>query len=396
MSSNFYTENKAVIDRLNVPDAEERLANLKEVLAEEKEVPAVRPEYANNHIHTTYSFSPYSPTAAVYAARAAGLSTAGIMDHDSIRGAREFRRAGAIAGVGTTCGQECRVDFSATALAGRKLNNPDQNGNAYMTIHSVPAPGFARVDEVFAPLREKRNVRNRAMTDKMNSLLAPYGIGLDFDADVLPLSMWHDGGAVTERHLMYALAKKIIGETGVKGLCDFLTGKMELSLKDAEKEKLSDESNPHIEYDLLGIFKSEFVPRIFIPATDELIALKDVAALAKEVDAILCYAYLGDVTASVTGDKKAAKYEDDFLDELFEVLNAEGVKAVTYMPSRNTDEQLARVQQLIRDYGFIDISGEDINSSRQSFICDALLKPSCTHLVGRAWELVNREKVYPL
>ena len=41
--------------------------------------------YVNNHIHTTYSFSPYSPTAAVWCAMEAGLATAGIMDHDSAR-----------------------------------------------------------------------------------------------------------------------------------------------------------------------------------------------------------------------------------------------------------------------------------------------------------------------
>ena len=98
----------------------------------------------------------------------------------------------------------------------------------------------------------------------------------------------------------------------------------------------------------------------------------------------------------MTGDKKAAKFEDDFLDELFEVLDEEGVRAVTYMPARNTDEQLARVQKLIAEHGFTDISGEDVNSSRQSMICDALLKPQCTHLVARAWELVEREKKYPV
>ena len=42
----------------------------------------------NNHIHTTYSFSPYSPTAAVYFARMAGLGTCGLMDHYSIAGAQ--------------------------------------------------------------------------------------------------------------------------------------------------------------------------------------------------------------------------------------------------------------------------------------------------------------------
>ena len=58
--------------------------------------------------------------------------------------------------------------------------------------------------------------------------------------------------------------------------------------------------------------------------------------LCREIDAYLCYAYLGDVGDSVTGDKKAQKFEDDYLEDVFECLKETGVKAVTYMPTRNT------------------------------------------------------------
>ena len=59
----------SVLNKLNVSDASERLENLRS-LVKDADFPAVIPEYINNHIHTTYSFSPYSPAAAVYAARA--------------------------------------------------------------------------------------------------------------------------------------------------------------------------------------------------------------------------------------------------------------------------------------------------------------------------------------
>ena len=55
--------------------------------------------YVNNHIHTTYSFSPYNPTAAVYMAWQNGLKTAGIMDHDSAAGIREFLAAAEVIGM---------------------------------------------------------------------------------------------------------------------------------------------------------------------------------------------------------------------------------------------------------------------------------------------------------
>ena len=56
---------------------------------------------------------------------------------------------------------------------------------------------------------------------------------------------------------------------------------------------------------------------------------------------------------------------------LFVKLKEFGFDAVTFMPSRNTPEQLDRVMALCREHGFFMISGEDINQPRQSFICKA-------------------------
>lgn len=94
-------------------------------------------EDVNNHIHTTYSFSPYSPTAAVWMACRAGLKTAGIMDHDSVGGAKEFIEAGRMMGLMTTVGVECRVKMTGTPIADKRINNPDQKGVAYMALHGA-------------------------------------------------------------------------------------------------------------------------------------------------------------------------------------------------------------------------------------------------------------------
>ncbi|MBP3706750.1 MAG: PHP domain-containing protein [Clostridia bacterium] len=389
----MYVKMQETLKSLNVPDSDKRLENLKLVLEKEQVKPQVKPQYANNHIHTCYSFSPYSPTAAIYMARAEGLQTAGIMDHDSIAGADEFRKAGDIAGIGTTCGMECRVDFSKTRLAGRKLNNPDQDGIAYMAIHSVPATGFKRLQEVFEPLRQRRNERNKKMLENINSIMAPFEIQLDFQKDVVPLSYYSDGGSVTERHLLYALSLKIIDICGIENCAEFVGNTLKLPLSEKQINMLSDPENPHLAYDLLGVLKAQLVSKIYIPATDECLSLKEVVKLSDEVGAILCYAYLGDVTNSVTGDKKAAKFEDDYLDELFITLREEGVNAVTYMPARNTDAQIKRLQKLCQDYSMTEISGEDVNTSRQSMICKQLELPQFSHLVDMAWKLVEREKL---
>ena len=377
----------SVLNKLNAPTKEERLANLAEVLKDTTFPPMV-PQYINNHIHTTYSFSPYSPTAAVYAARMEGLCTAGIIDHDSISGAREFLEAAKLVDIPVTIGMEARISMDGTRLEGRRTNNPDQVGVSYMTIQSVPHDKIEVLTEFFKPYQAARHARNRKMIAKINELV---GVELDYDRDVLPLSEAADNGGVTERHLMYALAIELVKQVGKgQGMIDKLTS-MGMNLSEKQKAMLLDTEYPFYEYDVLGMLKGTFVPKIFIDATDECPKLPDMVKLCKEVDAYLCYAYLGDVGDSVTGDKKAQKFEDDYLDDVFECLKEEGVTAVTYMPTRNTPAQLERLRGLCDSYGMFQISGEDINSPRQSFVIRAMENPLFQNLIDATWKLIEHE-----
>lgn len=378
----------AVLNQLNAPTKAERLSNLKEIVAKTQFPPMV-PQYINNHIHTTYSFSPYSPTAAVYAARMEGLCTAGIIDHDSISGAREFLEAAKIVEMPVTIGMECRVSMEGTRLEGRRTNNPDQEGVSYMTIQGVPHDKIDTLTQFFRPYQAARHARNRKMLERINALLP--GISLDYDRDVLPLSMAHENGGVTERHLMYALAQKLVAQVGKGAAMVQKLADMGLSLSAKQEAQMLDTEYPFYEYDLLGILKSAFVPQIFIDATEECPRLKDMVRLCREVDAYLCYAYLGDVGDSVTGDKKAQKFEDDYLEDVFECLQEEGVKAVTYMPTRNTPAQLERLRSLCEQYGMFQISGEDINTPRQSFVIKAMENPMFQNLIDATWKLIEHE-----
>ena len=378
----------SILNKLNAPTRQERIANLKEVL-KTTTFPEMVSQYINNHIHTTYSFSPYSPTAAVYAARMEGLCTAGIIDHDSISGAEEFLEAAEIIGIPVTIGMEARISMDGTRLEGRRTNNPDQVGVSYMTIQSVPHDKISVLTEFFKPYQAARHQRNRKMIAKINELV---GVQLDYDRDVLPLSEAADNGGVTERHLMYALAIELVKQVG-KGqpMVDKLTA-LGMNLSEKQKAMLLDTQYPFYEYDVLGMLKGTFVPKIFIDATDECPKLPDMVKLCADIDAYLCYAYLGDVGDSVTGDKKAQKFEDDYLDDVFECLKEEGVKAVTYMPTRNTPAQLERLRGLCDSYGMFQISGEDINSPRQSFVIRAMENPMFQNLIDATWKLIEHEK----
>ena len=375
---------------LSLLNGADGLKNLKALMETEPLPPVGRD--VNNHIHTTYSFSPYSPTAAVWFARAAGLCTCGLMDHDSIAGAEEFLAAAAAAHMGATIGMECRASFADTPFGGRKLNNPDQNSIVYMTLHGVPHDRAAELNALYAPYREKRNVRNRKMVDAINGMMGRYGVAIDFERDVLPLSNFAKGGSVTERHLSSALALRMLQVVG-RGpkLVDFIKSELKLPISGKIEGYLLDEANPHAMYDLLGWIKSQLISRFYIDATDECPDVRQLLALSERMGAISAYAYLGDVGDSVTGDKRAQKFEDDYLDELVEYVAKLGYRAITYMPSRNTRAQLRRLRALCEKHGLFQISGEDINQPRQSFVCEAQRDPEFANLYEATWALIAHE-----
>ena len=381
---------KTRAELLTLLNGENALESLKSLMKTEPLPPVSRD--VNNHIHTTYSFSPYSPTAAVWFARAAGLCTCGLMDHDSIAGAPEFLSAAKAIGMGSTIGLECRVSFQETPFGGRRINNPDQDGVVYMALHGVPHNRAAEVNAFFAPYRAFRNERNRKMVVAVNDLMGRYGVTIDFEKDVLPLSNYEKGGSVTERHISCALANRMLSVIGAgEKLVSFIRNDMGLAVSGKIAGYLCDEGNPHRMYDLLGWIKSTLIARFYIDATDECPDVRDVLALSEKVGAVSAYAYLGDVGDSVTGDKRAQKFEDDYLDELIAYVARLGYRAITYMPSRNTPAQLARLRALCEKYSLFQISGEDINSPRQSFVCEAQRAPEFSNLFDATWALIAHE-----
>ncbi|RPJ08499.1 MAG: PHP domain-containing protein [Spirochaetaceae bacterium] len=385
-----------LIESLNHKKQRTRLAYLSQLAQKIKkgEIRETVPgEFVNNHIHTTYSFSPFSPTAAIWQACQAGLATAGIIDHDTVSGTSEFIKAGKITGIATTIGFELRVDFGATSLAGRRINNPDQCTIAYCAVHGLPHGKIRAANGFLAPLRRERNKRNLLMVEKLSSIIKPLEMSLDYKVDVLPLSMAHEGGSVTERHILFALAKKLVTKYGKGGsLCNAVMQKLGIEINARQQQNLSDIQNPYYEYDLLGVLKSGLVERFYINAVTECPPVTEFVRFISSTGSIPAYAYLGDVRESVTGDKKSLSFEDGYLQELFEVINGLGFKAVTYMPSRNSTDQLLSVKKFCEKYALLEISGEDINSPRQSFICEHLRENAFRNLIDTTWAIIGHER----
>jgi hypothetical protein len=355
---------------------------------------AGRERQSNNHIHTIYSFSPYTPAMAALLARRAGLSVAGSVDHDSYAAAAEMREACRILGLGCVTGFEVRVSFRRTRFADRKLNSPDSKGIAYMTVQGIRAGEAGRVHEFLRPIVAERQKRNRRMTDALNGLIAAAGFApLSYDRDVLPLSKADEGGTVTERHILFALSRAFIAKWG-KGAA--VVAGLERAFGFAPGPKIAaylcDGENPYYEYDLLGALKSGFGDRMYIqPDENECPPAEKVTAFAASIDAFPAYAYLGDVGESPTGDKKAEQFEDAYLDDLMPLLKELGYKAIAYMPPRNTKAQLVRLRGLCSRYRFMEISGVDINSPRQGFACPELLDEDFANLIDTTWQLAEHE-----
>ena len=379
-----------LINELNAPTKEERLSALKELLALEEDKPVRRENDANNHIHTIYSFSPYSPTKAAYMAYRSGLTSAGIMDHDSLSGAEEFKSACKMLGLGCTCGVEVRCKFDRGF---GRINHPDQENCIYMAAHGVPAQNIKAFNDYLEPYRQKRYERDAKMCKLISEKYGKFGIDLDFDKDVKPLSQANEGGSITERHLLFALAKKLSDSFGrTNELIRFLEGDLNMSVNEKIKGYLLDQENPHFLYDLLGVLKAD-TAFFYIDADEEMPLAEEFIKVALKFGAIPAYAYLGDVGDSVTGDKKAQKFEDSYLPELIKSIKEVGFQAVAYMPTRNTPEQLQRLIKLVTENGLFEISGEDINSPRQKFACVALAKPEYSHLIKSTWALIGHEYV---
>ncbi len=330
-----------------------------------------------------------------------GLQAVGIMDHDSYAGAAELREACRILGIASTCGGELRVNARGTFMENRLINNPDSPGIFYMALHGIAERNYHTVQQFLAPIHRARNTRNRRQLEKLNTIIRKRfprrnNLSLNFQNDVYACSQAARGGSITERHILAALARKLMAIfPNRQRLTALLEEEFSISIDASMRAYLENEENPHCFYDLIAVLKHSLLPLFYIqPDESECIGAARAVTFARSIGAIPAYAYLGDITHSPTGDKPAARFEDSFLTELFEQLHVWGFQALTFMPPRNSKKQLMRIMELCGEYNLLQISGVDVNSSRQSFRCPELLSPEFEHLNTTTWALIAHEKLY--
>ncbi|MCF0145611.1 MAG: PHP domain-containing protein, partial [Eubacterium sp.] len=384
--------------QLNAGEKEDRLEAVRELKAavDRGDIPSQpRLGECDNHIHSQFSFSPYSPSMIAWKAYLVGLDTCGIIDHESVAGVEEFREACEILGIAPTIGVEVRMNWDGTPLEGKKFNNPDQLSVGYFPVHGLPIRSLEEIETFLKPIRGAREKRNRKMTQKIHEILVPYGMELDFDKHVIPVSRWTQKGSITERHLLFAAGLQMIGRFGKdRALVDFLKNKLEINVSANAEAWLSDPDNAIYEFDLTNVLKGFFSELMYVDADHiETPDVEPTIRFFNDLGCIPTYTYLGDVRGeSVTGDKKVQKFEDDILDELFECLYQYGMRGFSYAPARNAPDQIARVRELCRKYGMLEICGVDINQPRQDYITKYRCDADRQFFNDSTWAIIGHEK----
>ncbi len=120
-------------------------------------------QYVDLHIHSRYSDGVHSPAALVAMAAAKGLKAIAIADHDSVSGIDEAIAAAVDCGIEVIPAVELSVEYKSYRdihLLGYCINHRD-----------------AQLAEKLATFCTRRDIRGRAIVDRINAKLATEGVG---------------------------------------------------------------------------------------------------------------------------------------------------------------------------------------------------------------------------
>lgn len=251
-----------------------RLASLKR-LSKSLDVGSKR--YYSNRIllntQSKYSFGPYYPSMIAYRAYVNGLKSAGITDFLTVKGAKEMRKACAILGIFYITGYRLNTNSPIT-----------DGGEVIMSVYGVPKQRVKEVDSRLKVMRQDKYYTQKNIVKNVNKAYKKYGIKLDFETDVVDTSTYRKGGALTEKHVFYALSHKIVQKFGKgKLVVDFVEKDLGITLDQTSRSQIIEEDNPYYEFDLARIIKD-----IKYYQTTHLISDVEAVATAHEEESIIC------------------------------------------------------------------------------------------------------------
>jgi hypothetical protein len=318
-------------------------------------------EVANLHCHTFFSFNAYgySPAGLAWLARQERIKLLGIVDFDVLDAVDEFLDACDRADVRGSAGIESRVFIPE--FADREINSPGEPGVYYhMGIGFTQGPKTPEAQAILDELRQQSAQRNRALVARVNAFLAP--VGVDYDADVLPLT---PAGNATERHIVVAY----IG--AAERMTDDASGfwAQRLGMDRGAVEKLSADS-PAFQNTLRNKLMKKGGPGYVQPGHDTFPPVEKLNALTVACDALPCAAWLDGLSPG-----------EQAIEELMELLVGKGIVALNIVPDRNWNlpdaaaaerkqRKLYEVVELARALDLPLNVGTEMNSFGQKIVDD--------------------------
>ena len=366
---------RAIMDReqlvsmLSAKSEGKRIKAVKLLKRAEEDDSSLIPEVDMNggtlSVHTYYSFSPYTPSLAAYMAYRSGLGCASVSDHDTLSGADEFTAAAAILGMESSAGLQLRARFYTGK--GRWLNNFYERDIGFVAIRGIPERSWKSLNKRLEYIRKRRIARDARMVEKFNNRLRKYDISINFEKEVVPLSKYGEGGTVTERHILYTFAQKLIEKFGdAEAIKGFLTGELGINIEEEFLPAISDTANPYYAFDLLNCLKHE--TKFFYVNVDEMESIEDIVALAREFGGLCTYTYVGERHKFYENGVLVEKHEDEYLSEFISDLGRWGVDAIEYVPDAISEHKREQITELARENGMFTLPCMDINSPRQLFV----------------------------
>ena len=330
---------------------------------ERGEIALPEPGHAVNlHCHTTFSYNGYgySPACFAWKARCAGLRVAGIVDFDVLDAVDEFLAACRQVGLRGCAGFETRVfvkEFST-----REINSPGEPGISYHMGVGF-ASGRVTDDALLARFKAIAQDRNRSVAARVNAFLDR--VQVDYERDVLPLA---PNDNATERHLCEAYdlkARAVFPDARARaafwaGTLGLDVSKMESVLNDAPVFQ--------------GMIRAKTMKAGGVgyakPHGSDFPAMKSVNEFILAAHAIPTLAWLDGTSEG-----------EQAIEELLDLMQADGVAAVNIIPDRNWNikdpavkktklDHLYKFVELIQSRDLPIVVGTEMNAYGNRFVDD--------------------------
>lgn len=303
-------QSEHLISKLNSKSGFIRKSTLKKLKKLEKKDSTLIPKKSDNcvnfNIHTTSSFSPYSPELGAYMAYKSGITLAGVCDFGSISSISEFEKSCQILQIAYVGGFELMV-------------NHETAGDFLVSFYGINENNKEYFLNVLNDFRNTCKQKSLSLTENLNRKLKKFDLSLDFEKEVLPLSNHKKGGSVTLKHVYMALAQKIIALCGKgKSTADFIRDKLCFDIQECDYNLLCDMNDPYYVYDLISTLRRS--SKIHVVENDYP-SVQSVLSVAKEQGVICAYQYDGEnnwVQSETQTEKALLQFEEtlDFIKEL--------------------------------------------------------------------------------